>query len=111
MKEKVKKHFVLAIKVTLLATFTTAFFTVMGMMCALFYKFLIGLSYNGQDVIALVVDKGYLPWLIAFTPVGFFGAMGWVYLNYPNIFLIMTITLSLSATVVVLYQEQRKQEG
>lgn len=110
MKEKAKKYLIMALEVTLLAAFTTVVFTAMGMMCAAFYQFLVGLSYNGQGVIDLF-DKRSLPWLIAFTPVGFFGAMGWVYSNHPNAFLIVTMVLSLLATAVTLHREQQKREG
>ena len=106
---KAKKFFLLALKVVLLTSFVTVIFTVLGIMCATFYQFLTGLSYNGQNIVNLMVKKPL--WLL--SPAGpsmVFGAIGWIYLNYPNSFLMATIALSLSATAVVLYREHQEQK-
>jgi hypothetical protein len=108
MKGKTKKYLILAGKGLLLAIGGTLLFLVVGAMCGAYYQFLTGLSYNGQGVLTLV-DKDSLHLLIAYTPVGFFGALGWFYLNFPGAFLATTLILSVPAAALTLRDHHREQ--
>lgn len=107
-----KKYLILAGKVLSLAIGSTVLFMIVGAMSGAYYQFLTGLSYNGQCVLTLV-DKDSLPLLIAYTPVGFFGALGWFYQKYPVAFIITTLILSIPAAALTLrdqHQEQQEQQ-
>jgi|GEM_PF-3534245 len=107
-----KKHLVLAGKGLLLAIGGTLLFMAIGAICGAYYQFLTALSYNGQGVLTLV-DKESFPLLIAYTPVGFFGALGWFYLKLPGAFLTITLILSVPAAALTLrdhHREQREQQ-
>lgn len=109
MNKKTKKYLILALKGALLALSGTVIIMILGAMCVPFYQFLTALSYNGQGVLTLV-DKESLPLLIAYTPIGFFGALGWFYQKYPGAFLVVVMVLSIPATMLTLRDQHREQQ-
>lgn len=104
-----KKYLILAGKGLLLAIGGTVLFMVVGTMSGAYYQFLTGLSYNGQGVLTMV-NKESLPLLIAYTPVGFFGALGWFYQKHPGAFLAVVMVLSIPAAILTLRDHHREQQ-
>jgi hypothetical protein len=108
MNERTKKYLILAGKGLLLAIGGTALFMVISAMSGAYYQFLTSLAYSGQSVLTLV-DKKSLPFLIVYTPVGFFGALGWFYQKHPSAFLVITLILSVPAATLTLHDHHQEQ--